>query len=801
MSMRPDVQYALRALRRQPGFTAAAVATLAIGIGAATSIFTVVDGLLLKALPYPDPHRVVAIHTRWIDSGRVTPRTTGGDLEDLRQEAAFEAFSYYHGGEVGVQLETGAEFIAAYRVDPDFFHVFSVPPVAGRTFRPDDAGRAAVVSDGFARRHYGGAFAAIGHSLQIDGTVYDVIGVMPSLMQFPRLAQVWASDGFTPSNTNRSGYNYYAVGKLRPGISPADADGRLLALADRLALAFPDTNRARTFDAVPLQDELTTPIRSTLLLLIGAVGLLLLIACANVANLALARATIREREFAVRAALGAGWWEQLSPALAESVVIGLVAGVAGIAIAAVATRALLRMGAHFVPAPLVPDVHLDERVLGFAVGASCVSAFVAIVPAWRMVATRTRSALTAGGPLGIAVARSSRVRSALVVAQIALSVTLAIDASLLFRTLAALHEAHLGYRTEGVLVTYAHVPARTLSEGLEAGRLFDEFFARLRGVTGVVSTAGAMGLPAGQYDAYGSYAIEGKQAFDSDPRQLPSAGFRLTSPGYFSTMGIPVIRGRDFDERDIYDRPFVVIISESLARQQFPGDDPIGHRIICGLTLDPKWMTVVGVVGDVRQHSPASRPGPELYMPLRQYPFHANEVEVVVRTSRDPAAMVTAVQRTIRQVSPDVAMKSATLNDLVDDSVSAERFRSALAGVFAIVALLLAVSGTYAVTSYVTVCRTAEFGLRSALGARPAHLVASVLASAIRLAALGAAVGTLGAAATTQLLATMLFGVSRTSPSHYALVVSAVLPVIALAAALPAWRASRVDPMMALRAN
>jgi putative ABC transport system permease protein len=794
-----DVRYALRTLRRQPAFSAVAVLTLALGIGATTAIFTVVDGVVLKPLRYPSAQRIVAIQTRFMPVGRVTPRTTGGDLEDLRHATdAFEAFSYYHGGEVGAQTDAGAEFVGAYRVDPDFFHVFSLSPTAGRTFDRDDAGRAAVVSASFADRHYGSPVAALRRTVKIDGVAYEIVGVMPAVLQFPRLAQVWAADSFTPSNRNRSGYNYYAVAKLRSDLSLGAANERLQALASRLAETFPNTNRERTFVAVPLRDALAAPVRSTLLLMFGAVGLVLLIACANVGNLVLARATLRTREFAVRAALGASRLDLFRQAIAESLVLACAAGTIGVGVAVWGTHALLGLGARFVPAPLVGGIHVDWRVVAFAVCASTASALMALVPAWQASRATVQPALKQAGPLGVSSGRTARFRSALIVAQVALSLMLAVDASVLFRTLLALHQASLGYRRESILVTYAHVPARTLAEALQAGRTLSDLFARLRDLPGVQSVGAAMGLPAGQYDANGPFAIEGKESFAGDLRGLPNAGFRLASPNYFATMGIPLLQGRDFADGDLYDRPFVAIVNESLARQQFAHEDPIGHRILCGLD-SPRWMTIVGVVGDVRQSSPAALPGPELYMPLRQHPFTGNEVQIVTRTSRNPAALIPTVQDAVRQANPEIASKFTTMEDLVTDSMAAERFRSALAVIFAAIALGLAVSGIYAVTSYVTVRRTAEFGLRFALGAQPTNILTLVLAAAAKLVAVGASAGLLLAFAAGRLLQAVLFGVASTDAVMLAVVLAIVLPVIMLAAALPAWRASRVDPLVALR--
>lgn len=796
-----DLVFAVRALRRSPGFTAVAVLTLVVGIGANTAMFTIVDGVLLKPLRYPDANRIVAVNTRWKDSGKVSPRTTGGDIMALRDAVgSFEAFTYYQGGEVGVQLPGRAEFVGAYRVDPEFFHVFSIPPLAGRLFNADDAGRSAAVAAAFAQRNFGSAQNAIGNILHIEGVAYQIVAVMPPWFAFPRKAEVWAAVSFQPSNQNHSGYNYYSVAKLRHDVSVDTADADLGTAASRLEAAFPRDNREKTFVVSPLQTQLAASVRPTLLILMAAVALVLLIACANVANLMLARGTERNRELAVRAALGAAPGRLVALPLTESVVLAGAAATLGILLAHWGTQFILRASARFLPPSRLGDIRIDWRVLAFAVLAALITSLVfGLAPAWQTLRTSVHEALKQGGTRGLLGGRSSRARDALVMAQIGLSLVLAFGAGLLFRTFLALNAADLGYRTGGVLVTYAHYPAKTMPELVHAGQFFDDLFVKLRSLPGVLEVGGAMGLPAGQYDSKGSFAVEGRQNFvEDDWRKLPYAGFRLASPNYFRTMGIPLLRGRDFTEADVYDRPLVAIVSQELARQNFPNDDPIGHRIMCGLD-NLQWMTIVGVAGDVHQYSPSSAPAPEIYMPLRQHPGPGNEIEVVTRASGDPAALIPTVQNAVRSMSPDVAMKFATMNDLVSDSISAPRFRSVLAIAFAVLALLLSLSGTYAVTSWITTRRTPEFGLRAALGATPLNIARLVIGKAMRLAIIGASIGLLTSIALSRVLSSMLFGLKATDASTYALVLISVLPVIVMAALVPAARAARVDPIIALR--
>ena len=804
---RRDLQYAVRTLRRAPGFTATIVLTLALGIGANTAIFSVINGIVLKPLGYPDADRIVAVLNRWTDTGQTQPNLAGGDEIDISaRNGAFEAFAYYQGGEMGVQVGDHAEFVGTQRVHPDFFRVFGLRPASGRLFNRDDAQRSAIVSLGFAQRNFGSAAAAVGQSLSMQSGPYEIVGVMPAAMQFPAQTDVWAAAPIEPSNRNRGGHNYLAVAKLAPGVSVDAANAQLSALAIQLGQAFPDTNKRKTFVASPLRDTLVGRVRATLFVIMGAVALVLLIACANVANLILARAAGRSRELAVRAALGAGRRHIVGQLLAESLVLAMMAGAVGLLVARVGTDALLRAGSRYVPLPRLDDVQMDWVVLLFTAVVSVIAAIgFGLAPARQASRVDVSEALNQGGSRGTLGAGSSRIRNALVIAQIALSLILAINAGLLLRSFAALTETPLGFRTQGVLVAYANAPARGsifdksgLDDYLRVGQLFEDVFARLRQIPGVISTGGAMGLPTGQYDSNGSYAVEGQQTFGGDFRRLPWAGFRLASPGYFRTMAIPVLRGREFGDGDLYERPFVTIISESLARQSFGAGDPIGHRIMCGFDSD-KWMTIVGVVGDVRQASPASPPAPELYMPLRQHPYTSNNVQMVMRTSVAPESLIGAVRQTVRSMRPDVAMKFTTMETSVNDSIAAARFRMTLLLTFATLALMLAVAGMYAVMSYVTAQRTAEFGLRVALGARAGDVVGLVLRGAARLVAIGVALGLVMALATGRIITTMLFGITPTDTLAYAAVLLVALPLVFVAATAPAMRAARIDPMVALR--
>jgi predicted permease len=790
--------HAFRSLRREPGFAASAIVTLALGIAASTAIFGVFHAVLLAPLPYVDAQRAVAINTQWTDTGRLTPRLSGGDWIDVAAASdVFDAVALYHGGQVGVQLGGRAEWAFSYWVSPGFFRVFEAAPVRGRTFTDQDAEHAAVVSAGFAQRALGGLDRALGQVVRIDQRPYQVIGVMPPGFTVPAKGEVWLAGPVLPENRNRTSFNYYTVAKIKAGVTREAASAHLDALAGQLGAAHVE-NRHKRFAAVPLRDNGVRNVRSTLVMLLAAVGLVLLIACGNVAHLMLARAATRSREFAVRAALGASGWRIARQVLVESLSIGLAGGAAGALLAWAGVRAAVSLAPANLPR--IGEARVDGSVLGFALAVSLAASVVfGMFPVWQALRTDVQESLKAAAGRGVVGSRGARLRSALVSCEIALSFTLAVGASLLARSMVELNSAALGFRTEGILVAYAHSPADTLAEARQSTRFFERALPEIARLPGVKSAAGAMGLPAGRYGSNGKYAIEGQDFTRQEVAQtLPEAGFRLASPDYFATLGIPLLAGREFTAGDQYDAQFVAIISESLARRSFPSQNPVGRKLIGGLDSD-KWMTIVGVVGDVRSDGPTQVPGPELYMPFQQHPFHANELQLAVRTAGPPEATAPALVRKVRELNPDIAVQTTTLSAMVYDSVATPRFRAFLVGVFAGVALLLAMAGVYAVIAYLVAQRTGELGLRMALGCAPAGAVKLVMARAAWLAIAGLAAGVGLCAAGTRLISGMLYGVQATDAGGYAMALAAIGLVTLAAAAVPAWRASRIDPAVALR--
>jgi predicted permease len=781
-------------LGQAPGFTAITAGTLALGIGATAAIFTVIHGILLSPLPYPNPDRIVAVTTGWT-SGRVSPRIAGGDFADIRQQAsAFEELAYFHGGEVGVQLPNDAAFAPVFWTTVDFFRVLGLAPVTGRLF--DDTESAAVVSEDFAARHFGKASTALGQHLSVEDRSYQIVGVVRPI-RYPRGAEVWLSGGFAPPNLDRTVLDYQAIGRMRDGISLERAQRDLDTVGSRLASEFPGSDRQKRFTAVPLRDLLVGRIRPTLLLVFAAVLLVLSMACANAASLLLSRATARRHEVAVRVSLGASIWHLLRQFLVEGFILGSLGGAAGMALAVASTRILVR----FAPSdlPRLETLHADWSALALTATVSLLTSMVfGLAPLFQPRLLDPGQAL-ASGNRAIGGRRVHRIRTALLTGEIALAFALTVAAGLLVRSLAALDHTSLGYETHRRLIMYAHAPARTRDEYVRVSRFLDTLLGELRHLPGIVSAAMVMGLPGGQYGSSGSYVVEGGDPASVD-RELPDADFALTSAGYFSDMGIPSVSGRDFTSHDDDQSPSVAIINEALAREGFQGTSPIGRRITCRLD-DRGPMTIIGVVGDVRRHSPGLPPGPQIYMPLAQHPYFANEVQVVLRTTMDPQAGIEAVGRMVRSRSPEIAMKFTTLDRIVSDSVGVPRFRAFLFATFSALALGLTLAGVYGLMSYLGVLRTAEFGVRLALGARPVDVALLMLGQAARFAAVGLAAGAVGAIAIAHLASSLLFGVGPLDPVAFGGAAAALVATMVLGAILPAWRAGRMDPVRAIRSE
>jgi putative ABC transport system permease protein len=540
---------------------------------------------------------------------------------------------------------------------------------------------------------------------------------------------------------------------------------------------------------------LTGSVRPMLLLLMAAVGLILLIACLNVMHLYLARSVDRQRELAVRTALGSSRWQLGRLVMLESLLISLAGGVLGVLLAIPMVKVLVSIAPQGLPR--ANEIHLNLWVLAFTAGIALVTTVVAsLVPARQAAMVDPIVALKEDSSRGMSGRHSFRLRNGLVIAEVAATFVLAVGASLLVRTMMALHGADLGYSKTGLLIVDADAPAVNLKDSLEATQKFEGIFADLRTIPGVKNVGGVMGLPTGKYGSNGYYSVDGKQVDETSGQQ---AIFSLSSPDYFKTMEIPFVRGRDFREGDGYNNPFVAIISESLAKQSFPGVDPIGRQIECGLDSPGKGMTIVGVVRDLRQDSPAESPGPALYMPLAQHPYMATQINIAIRTNVAPAALIDTVRMRIHNAGPGIATRFTTMDAMVGDSVEMQRFRSGVVGSFAGIGLLLAVLGVYGTVAYSVAQRTFEIGIRMTFGAERSSILKLVLRQVLVLVAIGMGLGSIASLIAGRFIASMLAGVSPADP--VSLLAAMALMVIAalLAALLPARKASRVEPMRALR--
>ncbi len=795
-----DLKSALRSLWKNPGFTLMAVAVMALGIGANTAVFSVVNAVLLKPLAYHEPDRIVTVSSMWkgnVGRGLVS----GPDFHDWHdQNTAFSAMAYYERDDASVVVGRVAEYVPVAVVTPEFLGVFAVQPMLGRFFNGDEekpgSGAAVVISASFWRSHFGGNAGVLGQSLRMFDKNLTIVGVLPAGFHFPDQTDVWfPANTIFGENPYRSGHNYLVVGRLKPDASLEQAQAQMAAIGARLEKQYPHSNRDESVAVARLRDSMVRDVRRTLWLLLGTVGLVLLIACANVANLLLAKATVRTREIAIRAAVGASRGRIVRQLTTESLVMALAAGAVGLVLAAWGADALVALAPADVPR--LAETHIDTGVLAFTFGLSVLASLLfGLAPAWQLARTDINEALKQGASRAVAGGRAGRMRRALVVGEIALAVVLLSGAGLLMRSFAALHNVLLGFRPEKVLVMETSVPA---SEDVASARRAQRFYQTLSGEIAAVpgvSAVGATRILPGQIGSNGAYFIDNPPVPPNF--QGPQAVYSVVMPGTFSALGIPLKQGRDFSAADQYDAPFTAVINEALARKSFAGQDPIGRVIYCGMDSD-KGMKIVGVVGDIRQWGPAVAPQPEIYMPNEQHPRTATGMNVLVRTAMEPGALMETLRRTVRELSPDVPVKFTTMEASLAENTAAPRFRTLLLGIFAGLAVILAMAGVYGVMAYTVGQRGNEIGLRMALGADTGDVLRLVLRQGLMLAAAGVVIGLAGAMAASRLLESMLFEVKPNDPATYA-GVTVLLGVAALAANyIPARRAARIDPLVALR--
>jgi putative ABC transport system permease protein len=787
----PDLRYAARSLARSPGFTLVAVATLALGIGANTAVFSIVRGVLLAPLPYADPARVVV-------SGTSLP-----DFEDFRrQTTSFAAAAVYASNlyNIGVGDETRQRLGAV--VSSDFFAVVGgIAPLAGRALGPSDAtAPVAVLSESFARQLFPSVAAALGGTLRLGGRPFTVVGVMPEEFELPRRQfEFWVpleyELGRTPGQMeNRSLRIFRLLARLKPGVPLAAASAETDALSKRLQAQYPDTNKGFAFDLVPLPERLVGAIRPVLWMLFAAVGLVLLIAAANVANLLLARGAARSRELAIRAALGAGRGRIIRQLLTESLVLSLAGAALGALLGAWAVSALPLVAPDDLPR--LSEIRLDPLVLLFTLAAGVATGLVfGVAPA--LQATRQSLSGAASDASRGSSTRQGRLRGGLVVAEVALAVVVLVGAGLLGRSLQRRLTVEKGFRPEGVLSF--HLNVFELGDDAEArARATAEVVRSLRSLPGVSGVGAGSALPPRTAQRGTQFEIEGRTSAESEDR---SAYFVAATPGLFSTLRTKVVAGREFTDADRADAPPVAIVSRGLARKYFPDGSGVGRRLrVLNPDDKPRWREIVGVVEDVR-YSGLEDPGESsIYTPFAQTPFMW--AYVFVRSENPATTLGPAIAEAVRRVHPAlVAAEIRPMEGLVSESVAGSRFQAALLSSFAALALLLSALGLYGLVSYGAALRRREIGIRIALGARGRQIFGLVTGGGVKLVLLGLGIGTAAALAVTRLLESLLFEVRPTDPATYAAIAAVMLAAGALAGAIPARRASKIDPIEALRTD
>jgi predicted permease len=824
-----DLRYAFRSLRTNAGFTLAAVLTLGLGVGAASAVFTVVDGVLLRPLPYADPGRLAMI---WVygslaQGGGELPLSSGLYVEardavkGLSPMAAFRSWPFVLSGEANAEPEQ----IAGARVEPTLFATLGVRPLLGRTFTAAEATpggpRVVVISYGLWQRRFGGARDILGRMVSLSGERYSIVGVMPRGLAFPRGAElpaglqfgartdVWAPLTFSPEDrVNYWTMNLAAIARFAPGVTPSAARSELAAFGTRRfkELGIPAGRFAYT--AVGLEDQAARSVRRGLLVLLGAVGFVLLIACTNVANLLIARTGAREREFAVRAALGAGRMRIVRQLVTENLVLALGGAAVGMVIAIWGSRVMLAL----VPGslPRADDVGVDARVVGFA----CLIAIAAgvafgIASALHVARQSVAATLQSAGARLTGTARRRFGRRLIVAAEVALSVILLVGAGLLAGSFARLQRVTPGFDTTGVLTGNVVLPVGARFDPIHDGprwhRFFDQFTARLDALPGVSEAGAVSSLPLSGAVESGGFTIDGRPR--PAPGEAPSAEYSVVSGDYFAAMGIRLLSGRSFDSRDRSDMPGVVIVNRELARRHFPGVSAIGQRLRTGFDFSngaaPR--EIVGVVEDVKQTALDAETNPAAYVPASQMPYPF--MSIVVRaacskdaTSCDPTATLPAVRRELASLDATLALSDVRpLAAVFADSIARQRFSMTVLGVFAALALVLALVGLYGVISLSVGQRRREIGVRMALGAQSRDVLSMVLGEGMRVTLLGVAIGLTGAFALTRLLRSLLFDVSTTDPRFFVGAATLVAVVALVATYVPARRALGVDATSALR--
>jgi predicted permease len=797
-----DVVHALRQLRRRPGFALVAILTLGVGIGANTAVFSAADHVLLRPLPYSRPDRAV---TLWetelgtdVDRKEVSP---GNFLEWRERSTSFEAFAVAEPYGFDITGDGPPQSLHVWLASEGFFEALGVAPILGRTFTPEEyqpnSGFVVLLSYGLWQQHFGGNASIVGQTIELDHQAATVVGVLPPELEYPEPRDVWAPKWFRESElTDRYSDYMFAVARLAPGATVASAQADMDRVAAAMAVDYPRSNANVGVNVIPLEKQILGDVRPALTVLLAAVGFLLLIACANVATLLLARGAERERELGLRAALGAGRPRLVRQLVTESVLLAVLGGAVGLALALFGVDALTAL----IPAelPRAEAIAIDGRVLAFALAVTASTAFLfGLAPALRFSRPDLRATLAAGGRSSTKGRERSRLHGALVVSEVALALILLVGAGLLIRSFMDLMDNDLGFQSEDrasiQMFIYDNNP--TPQQRYQRAMEIEEGMESLPAVAGV-GIVSALPFHPHKIGADAKLLIEGRP--EPPPGQSQNVFTTVASPDLFRLMGIPLRSGRDFTADDRADATPVAIINESLRRRYFPNENPIGKRVTIGVMAAPVTREIVGVVADVRPTTLDSDPQPELFVPFAQSMTGA--VTFVVKTHTDAARMLPALRAQVWQVDPNQTIYyAATIDELIADTLVGRRFNLFLLVSFSIIALVLATIGIYGLISFSTGRRTNEIGVRMALGAESSEIVTMILSDGIRLALTGVAIGLAGAFALTRFMESMLYGVAPTDLLTFAFIGALMLVVSAAAAYIPAYRAARADPLKTLR--
>jgi predicted permease len=809
-----DCRYGFRQLRKNLGAAAVMVFTLALAIGATTAIFSVVYGVLLQPLPYSDANRIMALFE--VNSNGGWSRFADPNFDDLRdQNRSFQAIAKYNDYVASVSGVSQPTRTTVAHVSPDFLKVFNIQPIFGRDFGPGDAKKGAapvaLVSDGYWRQNLGSPRELSQSHLKIDGAVYSIIGVLPAAFRFPTDVDLWLPADLDGENPSRTSHNYSAVGRLRDGVSVQQANRDISAIARRIHDTSSEQNEYLLKDGivVPLQDSITGKARPALLVLLGAVGFLLLVACANVANLLLAQASVRDRELAIRSALGAARSRLIRQFLTEAFLLSLAGGGLGVLGAYWGVAGLVALAPENLPR--LDSVSISIPVLVFAfLLSTAVAAGLGAFTAGRATSGDPRKGLVEGGRGQAGSQGSQRVGRAIVAAQIAITLILVVGAGLFGRSLLKVLQVNPGFRVDKIVtmdVALAGVedPKAKASQEIFFSKLIERL-KQVPGVRRVGATSGLPmvdgGLPDGMFVLMTQNEIpktmEGFGALFQQKERIGNADFGVVTDGYFQVLGIPLIRGRIFDERDAPNSPHVAVISESLARDRWPNQDPIGHTIEFGnMDGDLRLLTIVGIVGDVREYGLDAPPRPTVYVNLFQRP--RAEMTVTMLSDADTRFVTSAARGILLDLDPEIPAKFGTFSQVYSASLGSRRFNVILTGFFGIVALLLATAGVFGVMAYSVSRRTCEIGVRVALGAGSSDVLRMILGQGLRTILIGEAIGIAGSLALTRTVESLLFGVTATDPLTFGGVTLLLVGVALVACVIPARRATRVDPVVALR--